>query len=149
MGRADYIDTKAGPQIYLNYRPHNFKVDPEAVDIVFESKIKKVVIPTILAKQNWLTRADIACLPKTDPVGAYLSCAGMRWLDRMGHDNAYLYDPLTVAHHENPGITKQITHNHVSIATEMKQRGFADLMRRVLHNHKDYKHSPEVESYGY
>ena len=145
MGRADYIDTKAGPQIYLNYRPHNFKVDPEAVDIVFESEIKKVVIPTILAKQNWLTRVDFASLPKTDPAEEYPSSEGTRWLNRIGHENAYLYDPLTVAHHGNPDITCRISHGDVSIATKMQQRGFADEVRALLCNRKGYKHTPEVE----
>ena len=117
MGHADIIETKKGKQVYLNYRPHNFKVDPEAVDIVFASSVQKVVIPTKLAKKHWLRRDKFMSMPKTDPVGNYISLEGMRWLDKIGHENSFLYDPLTVAHHGNPKLTEKVSHDAVSVAT--------------------------------
>ena len=119
MGHADIIETKEGKQVYLNYRTHNFKVDPEAVDIVFASSVQKVVIPTKLAKKHWLSRDKFMSMPKTDPVGNYISLEGMRWLDKIGHENSFLYDPLTVAHHDNPNMTKKDSHDSVSVATAL------------------------------
>lgn len=103
---------------YLNYRAHNLKVDPEAADIVFNSKICKTVITTPICKKNFLTPEEIQRL-RID----YISKAGKDWLEHINDNVAYLYDPLVIHHYFDYSITDKKFYgdedNEVRVTTEV------------------------------
>jgi inosine-uridine nucleoside N-ribohydrolase len=82
---------------YLNYRAHNFKVDPEAADIVFGKAVKKTVITTEASKKAWFTIEELLDFEKHDCFAAkYIANASKDWLDLSKSNIASLYDPLVV-----------------------------------------------------
>ncbi len=139
MGRVDLFTHPEGNRTYINYRPHNFKVDPEAVDIIFESATPKTIISTDISKKNWLTRDQLQALQGGDMIENYIGTSGLVWLDRIKSECTYLYDPLTIAHHGSPDLTSRVCHNEIAIATDMCSPGFADHVYALLRNNKGYK----------
>jgi len=82
---------------FANFRAHNFKVDPEAVDIVLNSNVKKTIVPTELCKRFSLSQGEIESMKGGNEADNYLSNAAKLWLAKLDYDSQYLYDPLTVA----------------------------------------------------
>lgn len=104
-----------------SYRAHNFKVDPEAFDIVYESETPKVIVTTDVAKKSWLTQEDLRHWANSGK--GLLECLARGaecWLARSSYDIAYLYDPLTVAHHADD-FTERVTIGNTSVTTDMKK----------------------------
>ncbi len=100
---------------FLNYRTHNFKVDPEAADIVFATSTPKTIITTAQGKQHYLTRDDLERLNQQDPLEHYLYQAAHDHLHFMESDKVYLYDPLTIHHHLTTLTSTPLPNNiHVS-----------------------------------
>ncbi len=124
--------------LHLNYRAHNFKADPEAVDIVMESKIPKTIITTDVCKKNWLTKDELEEFRKSsDPVLRYLSSAGRQWMDYSNYDVAYLYDPLVVHHAIDDSITEKKQHGSVAITTAVLP-GFKEIFLSALYGGKQH-----------
>ncbi len=104
MGNAILYEDK----LFINYRAHNFKVDPEAVDIVMSSDIKKTIITTEISKQNYLRDDDFNKIRSLDcELSDYICNSAKRWKKAIRCDNAYLYDPLTVYHHIGYDVTEK------------------------------------------
>lgn len=106
---------------HLNYRAHNFKVDPEAVDIVMNTTIPKTIVTTQVCKKIYLTKEELTCWQNTtDPLLKYLSTTAQTWMNFINYDCAYLYDPLVVHHAIDSSITSQKQYEHVSITSDVK-----------------------------
>tara|TARA_Y100000310_G_C20638896_1_gene792769 strand:- start:938 stop:1702 length:765 start_codon:yes stop_codon:yes gene_type:complete len=125
MGNA--LQTK--DNVYLNYRSHNLKADPEAADIVFNAQISKTIITTEVCKKNFLTRDELCSLGKNTTLN-YIVSAGKEWLDYIKADVAYLYDPLVIHHLIDDNITKKITYGQARITTDVKP--FKNKLLKVL-----------------
>lgn len=115
---------------YINFRAHNFKVDPEAVDIIFAAPVRKTIITTEVSKMNYLTRNELSNLVDGE-LGRYITEAGIFGLDRVGYENAHLYDPLALAHHSEKGLTERVRFGDIEITTGMKvdfKKQFIDIL---------------------
>ncbi len=117
---------------YVNYRSHNFKVDPEAVDIVMGADVPKTIITTEVAKKSALSRAVIQALGrKHNPAFKYVRNAGIAWMDFIKYSDCYLYDPLVVHHLMDDAITAKKTYGNVRITTGVDP-GFAEHVAGAL-----------------
>lgn len=116
----------------LNYRCHNFKVDPEAVDIVFASAIPKTIITTEIGKRQGLTREQLHLLAEsTQPALQYLGKSAKDWLDFIEHEKAYLYDPLVIQHCIDPTLTTKRYYGKDAVTIDVKE-GFDKLVFETL-----------------
>ncbi len=121
---------------YINYRAHNFKVDPEAVDIVFASPAPITIVTTEVCKKSSLTREDFELIksggtPASASASAYIHAAARAWMEKMEQDCAYLYDPLVVHHFADSAITAKAVYGNVSITTDVNP-GFKELLLRTI-----------------
>jgi len=117
------------------YRAHNFKVDPEACDIVFDADVDKILITTEISKKTSLTFDDLTYFEKRkdDKILPLLACGARYWMNHINYDCAYLYDPLTVAHHINPDLTSKLINGRTSVALDLKEdfkKMFLDIITR-------------------
>lgn len=105
---------------YCNYRAHNFKVDPEATDIVLEAAVSKKIITTEVCKKSFLTREELGSYLKTGNAALqYITRAAVAWMDYIKYDVVYLYDPLVVHHHLDPSATTQRKYGKTFVATDV------------------------------
>lgn len=101
-------DLDGSEQFFLNYRSHNFKVDPHAVDIVFAADVPKTIITTDVCKKNHFASDDFDKLNKPwNSVMAYLRASWENWADYSMYDVAYLYDPLVIHHLIDDSVTEK------------------------------------------
>ncbi len=105
---------------YLNYRAFNFKVDPEAVDIIIESDVPKTIITTGVAKQTFLLRNELATLPN-NPAFDYIRRAAKAHMDVIGYDRVFCYDPLVIHHCIDDDITEKTQFGDVRVTTGLKK----------------------------
>ena len=105
--------------IYLNYRSHNLKVDPEAADIVFNAPVPKTIITTEVCKKNFLTRCELFSLGNNSSLD-YIVAAGKDWMNHIKTDVAYLYDPLVIHHLIDDDITQKTIYGNVRITNDVK-----------------------------
>lgn len=95
MGNAIIRQT----EYLLNYRAHNFKVDPEAVDIVMKTDLPTTIVTTEVCKQSHLTRQEIQSLARSShQLRVYIAKSALAWMDYIKYETAFLYDPLVVQH---------------------------------------------------
>ena len=119
-------------EFILNYRAHNFKVDPEAVDIVFSAKTPKLLVTTDVSKCAGLNLKDINEFAGFDhPAARYIASEAPRWLSTIKHDTAYLYDPLTVAHHVRSDLTLCTQYDGTSVTTAATKDFRVEYLARV------------------
>jgi purine nucleosidase len=116
---------------HLNYRAHNFKVDPEAADVALSAGVPTTIVTTDICKRSALTRADLDSLASLHPAYRCIRDAAIPWLAFINYDVAYLYDPLVVHHHLDPGYTQGKTYKSTTVSTDVKP-GFGDLLLRTL-----------------
>ncbi len=115
MGNAIVCDDT----YHLNYRAHNFKVDPHATDIIFNSGVPITLVTTDVCKQNQFTTDDFSRFAKSDePMLKYLALAAEQWLEHSIHPVAYLYDPLVVHHLVDDSCTEKKVYGSVRITTK-------------------------------
>ncbi len=104
---------------HLNYRAHNFKVDPHAVDLIFKSGIPITIVTSDVCKQNHFTEEDFQRLKKSgEPLLEYLGMAGEQWLTQSIHPVAYLYDPLVIHHLVDYTCTEKRVYGSVRVTTK-------------------------------
>ncbi len=109
-----------GERVKPDYTSHNFKVDPEAADIVLAADMPITIVTKQVSKKNYFTREQFNTLSKNgDPVMQYLRHAAKQWLDFSGKKVAYLYDPLTLFHVIDEGITTKEKIGNFSITTDV------------------------------
>ncbi len=103
----------------LNYRCHNFKADPEAVDIVMEASIPTTIVTTAVCKENHITLEEIARIDAhlQNPATAYIRSAAQRWLPFIGYEKAFLYDPLVLHHAIDLQVTEAVQDRHLRVTT--------------------------------
>ncbi|MBI2574943.1 nucleoside hydrolase [Candidatus Woesearchaeota archaeon] len=119
---------------YINYRAHNFKVDPEAVDIVFASPAPITIVTTEVCKKSSLTREDFGLIKSGGvpaSASAYIHAAAQSWMGKAEQDCAYLYDPLVVHHFADSAITEKAVYGNVSIITDVNP-GFKEILLRTI-----------------
>lgn len=103
---------------HLNYRAHNFKVDPEAADAVLALPIPKILVTTEVSKQLPITRAELGDLERTgDATLQYLARSARAWMQYISYDTAFLYDPLVLEHARDPSVTTRATYGSLQITT--------------------------------
>ncbi|MBT3406272.1 nucleoside hydrolase [Candidatus Woesearchaeota archaeon] len=123
-------------EYFINYRSHNFKVDPEAVDIVMAAEVDKTIVTTGVCKLNFLTSEDLQQMGKHPSQAVkYLAAAAQEWMDYISYPVAYLYDPLTVHHHIDQRVTSQVCYaaQRTSVTTHVSRdfsRTFLDSILR-------------------
>ena len=109
---------RCGDTYHLNYRAHNFKVDPEAADAVLALPVPKVLITTEVSKQLPVTCAELDQLERTgDAALQYLARSARAWMQFINYDTAFLYDPLVLEHARNPSVTTRATYGSLQITT--------------------------------
>jgi inosine-uridine nucleoside N-ribohydrolase len=114
MGNATVHDNS----LCYNFRAHNFKVDPEALDIVVASGIPLTVITTPVAKQSHFTPEDFARLAATGlQEYEYLAKSAAAGRAFMGYDVSFLYDPLVVHQMNDSSSTELQTIGTTSVTT--------------------------------
>ena len=117
MGNA--ITTKEA--LHINYRAHNFKVDPEAVDIVMSANVRKTIVTTKVCKVNFLTSEDLDAIKRVGQQATnYLYAESHAWMKHINYKVAYLYDPLVVHHHLDETVTEKIRYGNTAITTTVK-----------------------------
>ncbi len=115
MGNAICCDNR----FHLNYRAHNFKVDPHATDLVFQSGAPITIVTTEVCKQNYFTREDFQQMAKSgEPLLSYLDLAARQWLELSIHPVSYLYDPLVVQHVIDDRCTEKRQYGSVRVTTQ-------------------------------
>jgi purine nucleosidase len=107
-------------EIIRNYRSHNFKVDPEAVDIVFSSGIPITIVSTEVCKTQAYTLQQIKDLADK-PELRYLKDSATAGLGFWNAKGSYFYDPFTVAHYIRPEITEKYTRGNITLTTQAKE----------------------------
>lgn len=116
----------------INYRAHNFKADPEAVDIVFATATPKTIVTTEVCKKHSFTMEDFEQVrQKGTPATDYIYAAAMAWMQKTGQDYAHLYDPLVVHHILEHDVTSQQKYGPVSVTTDAKP-GFGGHVLKAL-----------------
>jgi purine nucleosidase len=106
----------------LNYNAHNFKVDPQAADIVFATSIPKTIVATEVCKKSCLSLEDIETFKERDcAVMDYLYFAAQDWLNYSSYEQAYLYDPLVLHHCLGGSITEKKEFGNVSVTTSINK----------------------------
>ncbi len=63
------------------FRDFNFEMDPQAFQVILDSKVPLVLAPWEISSKVWLTRADLERLLKSNPASAWLTAAASDWLD--------------------------------------------------------------------
>lgn len=117
---------------FINYRAHNFKVDPEAVDIVMRSDIEKTIITTEVSKQNYLREDDFTNIRSLDgELYDYVCRSAKEWKKAIKCDVAYLYDPLTIYHHMGYGITKKKIVGDTAITIDA-DKSFKEIFMEII-----------------
>lgn len=119
---------------FINYKAHNFKVDPEAVDIVINSSIKKTIITTTVSKQNYLTDKDFRTISSLHNKASDYICKSVKvWQKVINCNLTYLYDPLTIYHIIDYDITKKKTIDNIMVtidADKSFKQIFMDIIMR-------------------
>ncbi len=117
---------------HLNYRAHNFKVDPHATDIIFNSGVPITLVTTEVCKQNHFTRDDFKRLAESgEPLLEYLAMAAEQWLSQSIHPVAYLYDPLVVHHLIDDDCTEKREYGSARVTTKCRV-DFKKMLEDVL-----------------
>lgn len=112
-------------QYHINYRAHNFKVDPEAVDIVMEADIPKTIITTDVAKKVEITRADLEMMKIAGkPELAYIARSAFQHMKSVGYEVCYPYDPMVIGNIIMSELFDRKTYRGVSIVTEVNASAF-------------------------
>lgn len=120
-------------EYFINYRAHNFKVDPEATDIVLATAIPKVLVTTEIAKQNSITYEDLDKIEKSGKIGKALSDAARFWMKKVNYKVSHMYDPLTVAHHLDMDLTTRKDYpNGTSITIGMNKPFIPGFLEMIL-----------------
>jgi len=120
-------------EYFINYRAHNFKVDPEAVDIVIATAIPKTIVTTEIARRNSITYDDIDKIEKTGKVGKSLADAARFWMKKVNYTVSHMYDPLTVAHHLDMDLTERKDYkDETSITTGMKKPFIPGFLEKII-----------------
>ena len=125
MGHAHLADNTYFP----NFRAHNFKVDPEAVDIVLSTSMPKTIITTPVCKKNYLTKDELNSL-HGNPSFEYIRTTAFEWLDYIRYDVACLYDPLVIHHHLDQTITEKRTYGNTAITIDVGN--FKEVLKHKL-----------------
>ncbi len=116
----------------INYRAHNFKVDPEAVDIVFAAKTPKVIVTTEVCKQNSIAAEEFKQLGMIgNPALDYICRSAAYWMKKNENKEAYLYDPLVVHHSIDDSITTRTRYGNDEVTTGIKA-GFRQTVLNAL-----------------
>ena len=117
---------------HLNYRAHNFKADPEAIDIVINTTTPKTILTTQVCKKNHLNLEELdAWCNTTNPLLQYLGTTAKVWMKYINYDVAYLYDPLVIHHAIDPTITSKRSYEHVNITTDVNPK-FKDIFLKTI-----------------
>lgn len=126
-----------GDHLHLNYRSHNFKVDPEAIDAVMEAKVPKTIITTQICKRNKLLPSELEELKATgNPVLGYIHDAAIEWMKFIKYDCVYLYDPLVVQHHLDPSVTQRQNYNGTMVSMDADTEFKEKFLRTILTKYK-------------
>ncbi len=116
----------------INYRAHNFKVDPEAVDIVFATATPKTIVTTEVCKKASLSKADFEQVrQKRTPATDYIYAAAMAWMQKIEHDQAHLYDPLVIHQAIESDATTLLRYGNVAVTIDAKP-GFSGHVLKTL-----------------
>jgi purine nucleosidase len=115
---------------FLNYRSHNFKVDPEATEEIFATNIPKTIVTTPVCKQSHLTRAHVDQFK--DGALSYIAENATRWLEHIQYNEFFLYDPLTIHHYIDPRITEKRTFGNVQVTTRLNRNFSEQCMNTLL-----------------
>ncbi len=75
---------------------HNFKVDPEATEIVLSQSWKKFFITKSISQKIRFSRQELSDLRGSE-LGNFVYESAVRWLDYSKKNRAYMYDVLTVS----------------------------------------------------
>ncbi len=103
---------------FLNYRAYNFKVDPEAADIVFASGLPITIVTTEICKKNYLSKEELESLKLLKhPVFDYIADTGKRWLNFINYEQVFLYDPLVMHHYLDDNVTEKKEYGLVRVTT--------------------------------
>lgn len=117
---------------FINYRAHNFKVDPEAVDIVMNTNIKKTIITTEVSKKNYLTDDDFRTINSLqNGVSDYICKSVKEWQKAIKCNLAYLYDPLTLYHIIDYDITKKKTIDNTMVTIDA-DKNFKEKFMKII-----------------
>lgn len=60
----------------------NFELDPEAMGVIFASKVRLVMAPWEVSSSVWISRGDLARLSARSDSGAWIDRTSQYWLDR-------------------------------------------------------------------
>jgi purine nucleosidase len=112
------------PSLTLPVVEHNFRCDPEAAKVVFDSDLPVTLFPLDETLKTPFTRDDLEILKKSNhPLSKFLVRELETWLvfinNTFHRDYCHLHDPLAVASVIDPSIiTRQVT-----IALEIETQG--------------------------
>jgi len=63
------------------FRDFNFEMDPQAFQVILDSKVPLVLAPWEISSKVWLTREDLERLLKSNPAFEWLTTAASDWLE--------------------------------------------------------------------
>ncbi len=63
------------------FRDFNFEMDPQAFQVILDSKVPLVLTPWEISSKVWLTREDLELLLKSNPATEWLTTPASDWLD--------------------------------------------------------------------
>jgi len=106
---------------YPNYEKHNFKVDPDATDIVFHARVPVTILTTEVAKTVWMTYEEFEQFPKTQ-VFDYIRQNAKDILAARKQENAYMYDPLTIMMLVHPEYFSTKTKKNITVTTSINAK---------------------------
>jgi inosine-uridine nucleoside N-ribohydrolase len=88
------------------FRDFNFEMDPEAFQVILDSKVPLVLAPWEISSKVWLTREDLQRLVQSDPALGWLTAAASDWLEfwqkSFGVDGFNPFDTLAIGYAINP-----------------------------------------------
>ncbi len=122
MGNAITAKDMAGNDAYfLNYRSHNFKVDPHAADIIMEADVEKTIVTSEVCKKSHFTKDDFEKLARPGlNATSYIKSCAQNWIEYSMYDIAYLYDPLVIHHLIDDDVTDKKVYGNVRVTTGVR-----------------------------
>ncbi|WP_447984673.1 nucleoside hydrolase [Nitrospira sp. Nam74] len=90
----------AGPKQERPFRDFNFELDPEAFQVLLDSRVPVVLTPWEISSRVWIKKPDIADMVAANPALAWLAQATLDWLtlwqNRFGADGFNPFDTLAI-----------------------------------------------------
>lgn len=88
------------PDLPQNFRDFNFEHDPEAMQIILDSKLPLTLAPWEVSSHVWINASDLERLAATGTAGVWISRVSQHWLgmwrDKFGRDGFNPFDTLAV-----------------------------------------------------